>query len=153
VALCVAQCHPQDDQIVHRFRKEQFDASNLPSLPSVQDSPSVTKPSDQVSAETPLLKSVHIDTQSLTAGLQTWSVHHSNFHDRVGYGNLLLVADRSEDAEKLFRELYQSAATEPELITAIEGIARSLRAEDGTVARANVWLLSLKQAARAADSE
>jgi hypothetical protein len=57
-----------------------------------------------------------------------------------------LIADKSAEAEALFRELYQSAGTQQDLATATEGLARSLRAEDGTLARANAWLLSLQQA-------
>ena len=93
-----------------------------------------------------MLKSVKVDPQPFAEAIRKRENASSKFADRLGYGNLLLAADRSSDAEALFRQLYQSASTQQDLAAATEGLAGSLRAEDGNLARANAWLLSLQQA-------
>jgi hypothetical protein len=136
VGLCLAKCHPDDDGIALRFRQEQAGASS-PSGPSTQ------------SSERPMLKSVAIDSSPYAQAIKRWSTR-TKFSDRAGYANLLLAADNAPDAEKVFRQLAALAATQDEANLAAEGIARSLRAEDGNLARANAWLASLQQSAQPA---
>jgi hypothetical protein len=93
----------------------------------------------------PILKSITVEPHLFDAAIQAQSVGGS-FADRVGYGNLLLAAGQCDKAEREFRDLYRDASTQSELTQATEGIARSLRAEDGTTARATAWLLTLRQA-------
>ncbi|MGN6368096.1 MAG: hypothetical protein ACTHN5_07545 [Phycisphaerae bacterium] len=62
----------------------------------------------------------------------------------MGLGNLLLVADRPGEALKVF-EKYKSGAGARELRGANEGVARAMRAEDGTVGRGNGYILGLKR--------
>ena len=71
-----------------------------------------------------ILKTITIDDAPFADALKTYSAK-TKFADRVGYANLLLLSDHGTDAEKVFRELYQVAATADELTQATEGIARS----------------------------
>jgi hypothetical protein len=132
VGLCLAACHPSDDDIIRKFRNEQAMAS------AAATDPTASQPASTLS-------SIVIDATVYKKAIRTWSIRKP-FKDRVGYGNLLLAADRGADAEMVFRDLYKLAATQDELNTAVEGIARSLRAEDGNLARANAWLAALEQA-------
>jgi hypothetical protein len=138
VGQCLAACHPGDDEIIRRFRNEQAAASSAAAEPSA-------------SQPAPTLLSVRVDAAPYKKAIRTWSARTS-FKDRVEYGNLLLVADRCADAEKVFRDLYKTAATQDDLNIAVEGIARSLRAEDGNLARANTWLAALQQGGRSAST-
>jgi hypothetical protein len=135
VGMCLAKCHPEDLEIVHRFRNEQ--------AASASGAAAATQPAG-------MLKGVVIDGKPYEDAITAWASRTKRFNDRVDYGNLLLAADRGDEAEKLFRELYQLATTPADLAVATEGISRSLRAEDGNVGRANAWLVSLQQGSAAA---
>jgi len=140
VALCLVKFRPDDADIGRRFRLEQTVGEAPTSSPTDESAlPATTEPGNSI------LKSIAIDEDVYDAAIKDWSSRSVEFSDRVSYANVLLAADHCQDAEKVFRELYHLASTQKELNTAIEGIARSLRAEDGNVARANAWLLSLQQ--------
>jgi len=139
VAICLAKSYPDDLEIVPKFRSEQNEASRM-----VTDA---TSQPETPAANPQILKSVKIDDGMFADALKAWSQKTQEFNDRVSYGNLLLAANHGQDAEKLFRELYKMAATDKELSAAADGLARTLRAEDGNVARASFWLLSLQQTA------
>jgi len=96
-----------------------------------------------------MLAGVKVDSSLYDAAIQAWLGKNKRISDRVCYGDLLLAADKPADAEKLFKECYQLATTPEDLTKSTEGIAKSLRAEDGNVGRANTWLAALQQAAAA----
>ena len=137
VGPMLGRCHPDDLEIIRRFQKEQGAASSTP-LASAADQGAATQPGA-------MLKSVKINESPFRDAIDRWGNMTLYTEQRVSYGNVLLAADRGADAEKLFRELYQVATSQDELITATEGIARSMRAEDGNVARADAWLASLQE--------
>src|SRR5271170_1732477 len=136
VAQCFAEVHLEDDTIAQRFVNEQNIASGATS-----DS-STTQPA------TPMLKTVQIDQSLFADALTKWKtrpVLTGDFEDYSAYANLLLIADQPDQAQKIFETLYKQATTQDELNEAIEGIARSMRTQDGNVGRANAWLLSLQK--------
>jgi hypothetical protein len=57
-------------------------------------------------------------------------------------GDLLLLADRPKEARAAFEKAY-TLASDKDLATASESIARCMRAEDGSIGRANAWVLSI----------
>ncbi|MGD0541827.1 MAG: hypothetical protein ABSB33_09950, partial [Tepidisphaeraceae bacterium] len=101
VGTCLAETHPNDLEIVRRFRSEQSQASAAPAEAQPQG------PTTLATAAPSILASIHIDTKPYAAALTEWSARRSPFLDRVCYANLLLVTDQSQAAEKIFRELYQ----------------------------------------------
>jgi hypothetical protein len=134
VAQCLVVCHPENTEIVREFRIEQSGAG-------ANNADSGTQPA-------PMLQSVTVDAASYNDAINKWNAKSTvsgKFYDYFPYANLLLLADRGQDAQKVFTQLYQLATTQDELNDAAEGIARSMRAEDGTVFRANAWLLSLQK--------
>jgi hypothetical protein len=126
----IAKCLKDTDQVI-RFRAEQEAASSA-AANGTGNAP-----------VTSFLKSVIVDQQPYAAALEARKSHHLS----TGYANLLLAADRPADAEAIFRQMFKSASTAGDLGVYIEGIARSLRAEDGNVARADAWLLALRRGA------
>jgi hypothetical protein len=139
VGICLAKAHPEDLEIVRRFKKQQAAASQMQ---NDGDSATASPPPGNGS----MLKSVKIDSAVYEDGLKEWATK-TDFDQRVNYANLLLISDRCADAEQIFRELYQTADSDQNLQVAMDGIARTLRAEDGDVARTNAWLISLQQQA------
>jgi hypothetical protein len=127
LALVLARTHPDDLEIARRFRAEQAAAAagRPPAGPST-------------------LAEIKVDASLYKGALDQLSLK-TRFSDRVGYAHLLLAADRGQDAEKVFRELFQIASNQADLTTAAEGIAKALRAQDGNVARANAWLVTFQQ--------
>lgn len=55
------------------------------------------------------------------------------------------MADKPKDAKGAFERAY-AVAPDKQLAQATENIARAMKAEDGTIGRANSWILSLKPA-------
>jgi len=140
VGQCLARAHPEDADITRRFRGEQVAASTLAAAAAVSASP------DQAGTTQPsgILSAVVLDEKPWDDAIKTWSTK-TEAVDRVGYGNILLVVDRGADAEKVFRDLYQHAATPADKTVAAEGIAKSLRTEDGNLSRANAWLIEYQK--------
>ncbi len=124
--VCI--CLTTKDQVLS-FRAEQAAASSA-AANSGSNAPASS-----------FLNSVKVDQQPYQKALEERSSHRLS----TGYANLLLAADHPHDAEMIYCELFKSASTSADLTVAIEGIARSLRAEDGNVARADAWLLALQR--------
>jgi hypothetical protein len=142
LAQCLTKARPTDADIARRFRSEQAAAS----VPLAGAAPTDAPTPDAG----PILKGITIDEKPWDAAIQTWSSKTTKAADRGGYANLLLAADRGKEAEAVFREIYMSATTNEDYVTGAEGIAKSLRAEDWTVARSNAWLASIEPVARPA---
>jgi hypothetical protein len=143
VELCLAKAYPEDAGIARRFRSEQILASGAAAA-SVELAAATTQPAI-VSLPTAILKTVTVDASPFENAIKSWA-NRARPSDRDAYVNLLLAADRGADAEAVGRALFKSATSTSELTLAIETIVRSLRAEDGSVARANTWLFTLQQA-------
>jgi hypothetical protein len=142
MAQCLTQAHPNDADISQRFINEQSTADGA-TPDAAAGGQSATQP-----AATSILQSIQIDPTLYANAINKWkakTVLAGDFNDFASYANLLLVADQGDQAEKIFESLYKQATTQDDLNTAIEGIARSMRAEDGNVGRANAWLLSLQK--------
>jgi hypothetical protein len=129
--------------MLSRFQQEQ-DGSGADSW---------TTSSAHITPPLPVIKIIQIDAKPYGDAIAFAKDSAISFDGTVNYGNLLLVCDRSQEAEAVFKELFQRASTQQELDTAAEEIARSLRAEDGNSIRANTWLQSLKLALSAAASQ
>jgi hypothetical protein len=130
VAIALQAAFPDDKTIANRFYLEQSVASN-------------SRKAEGKGGETaaaPLLKSVTIDSAPYEKALADWKAKDKKFADRLNYGNMLLIADRGTEAEKLFRELLATATDSNQKALATEAIARALRAQDGTLARANAFM-------------
>jgi hypothetical protein len=89
-----------------------------------------------------VLKSIKIDP-SIVASAMSRFQGSTKFGDKIKYGNLLLLADRGGEAENYFRGLYNETSVASDKAQAGEGVARAMRAVDGSLTRANEWLKTL----------
>lgn len=112
--------HPEDPAIVQKFRAEQADAA-----------------AGRPAPETSIMKSIKIDATIYEDALKEYKAK-TDVRGKISYGDLLLAADKGEEAEKVFREVY-TVATATDLTNAAEGIAKALRAQDGNAVRAAAW--------------
>jgi len=142
VAQCLECCHPEDSRLATRFRSEQAIAG----CRAADAAAGTDRKVESTPALEPILQTIHIDSSIYNEPITAWA-EKSRFSDRAGYANLLLLADRCDEAEKVFRDLFQAASSQQELNLAMDGIARTLRAEDSNVTRADIWLLTLRQSA------
>jgi hypothetical protein len=83
-----------------------------------------------------VVPTVAVDGAPYAEALAASKAKDKKFGDRMSYGNLLLIAGHAAEAEKLFRELATSTIKPGEQAQANDGVARALRAQDGTMARA-----------------
>jgi hypothetical protein len=134
VATCLAKCYPDDGSIADRYRSEQIAAADL-TIEAGSPTQSHEAPTASIVKAVPL-------NDALFANAVEESQDRS---DLINYGNLLLIADRGAEAEKIFREQYRDAKTKLQLANATDGIARCLKAEDGNIHRAKEWLRLAKQ--------
>lgn len=137
--MLLAEClHAVDPARAEQFRKEQIAGAEAPRAANAPNPPATQSGAGSVLAgikgETELYKPLADDHPDAT------------YHHKVAVGNLLLLADKPRAARALFDQAYQQA---PETLVdaATENIARAIKAEDGTIARANEWILAARRAA------
>ncbi len=104
-------------------------------------------PVENTAAATPTEKSmladVKVDAKVYEKAIETCELNADGFAGLIGKGNLYLLADQPKEAKKAFEKAYTLAA-DKNLGPASEAVARAMRAEDGTVGRANAWILALR---------
>jgi hypothetical protein len=126
LAQCLAIVHPEDASLPRKFLATQAAA--------------VVRPGSQGPPEAPdagIFKSIKVDPKIYQQALATWEAKSAaNTRDAEKYGNVLLLADEPEKAEKLFREILAKATTPADKQRYNEGIVRSIKAEDGNPRRA-----------------
>jgi hypothetical protein len=93
-----------------------------------------------------ILKSIHVDDSRYTRGIEMTSAGSTQFPfaNQISLGNLLLLADRPSQALTAFTTACQFTKNPWDLPQAIDGIARSLRARDGSLAEAREFLYRSK---------
>ena len=87
-----------------------------------------------------LLSSVTIDGGAYLALIDQLSKKDDS-RSRIATGNLLLLAGRASEA----RALFEKIAKGHDWLEYHENVARAMRAEDGTIGRANAYLLALPE--------
>jgi hypothetical protein len=78
---------------------------------------------------------------------QLQSLHGAGNWTLLEKGNLLLLAGQPRQAIKDFRAMVAMAGNSKEFLTDENHICRAIKAEDGTIGRANAHLLSSAKAA------
>ncbi len=126
VAQCLNAAYPQDPQMVQKFMNQQV-AGAVPVPPGGKAH------SCAVFASIPLHGRPFART---LRDLQPFT----DYQSLLARGNLLLLAGQSSEAMALFHLMANQYGAGR---TANECMARALKAEDGTIGRANGWVLSL----------
>ena len=89
-----------------------------------------------------MLADVKVDSKPYEAAMnEQLNVDNLAIQNLRMLGNLYLLADQPKKAEDIYRRIYDIAES-GDLVNAIEGIARSLRAQDGNLARANAFIIA-----------
>lgn len=131
--MLVVQClnlNPSADaNRLDRFKAQQLLGTNdEPAMQALAKGPAV-------------LASIKVDGQQYDAAIRQLS--GEDYTSLISRGNLLLLADRPKEAQEVFERAYMIADNN-QLNAASENLARAMRAEDGNVARANAWALSIR---------
>ncbi|HEY8667711.1 MAG TPA: hypothetical protein VIL86_13680 [Tepidisphaeraceae bacterium] len=126
---CLAAAYPEDKTMLGRFKAQQ-------------QAGATTQPSSQpTDAGASVMASIEVDPKPYEEALQ--KRRGEDFNTLLARGNLLLLADKAREARPLFERAYALSA-DNQLPQASEAIARLMKAEDGTIGRANAWVLSIR---------
>jgi len=129
-----------DPNISRKFRMEQLaGAATTQPFDDAQGGPNDAPPLTSAT-----LKSIQIDPKPYEAKLSQLKNHPSQVYPiLVATGNLLLLSDKPDEAKPVF-EAAQGLAGEDQVSEAAEHLARVIKAQDGTIGRANAYVLSLR---------
>ena len=112
-----------------KFRLQQIESTSTNATPDAAKMPS-------------MLADVKVDSKPYEAAMnEQLNVDNLAIANLRMLGNLYLLADQPKKAEDVYRRIYDMAES-GDLVNAIEGIARSLRAQDGNLARANAFIIA-----------
>jgi hypothetical protein len=126
------------------FKMSQLSGTELAAPSANSDSP------PRVELKSDVLQSIDIDAKpyaSVLAQLQgrrngKGEYSHSNL---MAQGNLLLLSNRPEEALQCFTDAIKTEKVAGKYLReAVEGVARTIRAQDGNVGRANAFISSLQ---------
>ena len=131
VAECLNAARADDPQLFNRFREEQIAGSKAP------ETQPATRPAG---AKLSVLAGIKVDPAPYNQALKKITAEDAS--GLMARGNLLLLADRVKEARVVFERLYSLAGSD--INEASEAIARLIKAEDGTIGRANAWVLSIR---------
>lgn len=135
VCQCLNAVHPDDRDILKRFRQEQVEGAR----PTATNAPHPKSDS--------LLAGVAIDPKPYEAALR--ALTGEDYKTLVTRGNLLLLAGRNDEAWDVLERAY-SQATDKDLPVASENLARCMKAQDGAIGRANAFIASIRPKPQAA---
>jgi hypothetical protein len=146
VAQCLAAAFPNDPAIVERFKAQQIAGAQAPSGNArVATLPATTRAAATQSAtetgENSVLGAIQVDDADYRGVIANNLAE--DFGGLMGRGNLLLLADRADQARSLFERAY-AQASDAQLQVASEAIARQIKAHDGVIRRANEWVDSIR---------
>lgn len=151
MAECLNAMHPTDPTRFNTFRQEQMDGANWPAAaattrPSTPPgAPNATASGPAAIAAQAGLKCTVLQQIQANAALYEETLKKLTGEDAqllMGRGNLLLLCDRVKEAKVIFERLYSLSGSD--VTEASEALARIMKAEDGTVGRANAWVLAIR---------
>ena len=147
VAQCLAVANPGNRVVTDKFKQEQIEGAKvgderklkleIGNLGEAKDGKkeAVTVPASSV------LAGIKVDGKAYDSKIRTLVAE--DYKTLAARGNLLLLADRPAEAKDDFERAY-ALSEDKDLVDATESLARCMKAQDGTVGRANAWVLSLR---------
>jgi tetratricopeptide (TPR) repeat protein len=138
VYQCLQAAYPDDGGILDRFRAEQEAGAIAPA----DLSPASAKRS-------PVMDSIRLEGARFDEVIKKQA---DDYDGLLAKGNLLLISDRVKEARVVFEKVYEVAPPD-RLGGATENLARCIKAEDGTIGRANAFVLSLRPKREAAQKK
>jgi tetratricopeptide (TPR) repeat protein len=144
-AEALAHTRGKDDpEIVRRFKQQQIDDAEAPTT-----APATTVPAGESTtlSSDSILNSIALDPAPYEQRIAAYQHTRQNHNALWAQGNLLLVSGKPAEARQCFEKAFDVAPPD-KWPAAIENIARAIRAEDGSVGRANAYILALRQSDR-----
>ena len=149
LAECLLAAYPDDPAMANRFRDEQMAGATMREGLGVRgegigksEGATTLATSNQQPATAPsVLSGIKVDPKPYEQAIAR--CNGEGYNNCVARGNLLLLADRPAEAKAAFERAY-AMAPEEELAAATENLARAMKAQDGSIGRANAWILSLR---------
>lgn len=135
VAECISTARPKDIDLFNRFRDEQMAGAQTPAP--------ATQPANHPARRCTVLDSIKVNPKPYQEAMAHFTGEDAA--SLMARGNLLLMADKPREARQVFERMYSLSGAE--LAEATEALARAMKAEDGTIGRANAWILSLRPSA------
>ncbi len=132
VATCLSAANPADPSLAKRFKAQQ-----------VAGAGPTTQPAADLGA--PILASIPPEAPPVVPVADIDARAPTTFVGYEAKGNLLLLVGRAADAKAVFDKAY-ALATDAQKATAIENVARAIRAVHGSVGPANDYVTSVQQA-------
>jgi hypothetical protein len=126
IAECLKAVHGQNAVIVRQFGKEQLAGAT-------------TRPETQIEPTSALMAEISIDASAYTAEIS--QIISDDDKSRRAKGNLLLLGGRCDEALVTFQVLKRMSES-ADRVGLIEDVARAMKASDGTIGRANGYVLS-----------
>lgn len=135
-AECLNAAHPNDPALVDAFRQQQTTGAvtQKADAPAKFLAPPTNAPAS-IMADVPIV-AAPFDTAVA-------SLFAEDYNSLLTRGNLLLLAGKPVEAQRVFERAY-SLAYDGQIAQASENIARALKAQDNTIGRANSWVLALR---------
>lgn len=84
-----------------------------------------------------------ITVDGLAYGMQAQATMGTGYRALIKRGSLLLLGDHGDQAAEFFKQALTAAGTPEEKQAANMWIARAIKAQDGTIGRANQWITSV----------
>ena len=129
VARCLDEKNPDDSATLRRFKQQQVDWSTA-----------TTVPSDTGELGANVLSSIPLSAAPFASAAT--ALTRREFQSLVAKGNLLLLAGKAKEAKQAFESAELAAEKPAESTTAVEGVARAIRAETGALGPANAYIVA-----------
>jgi hypothetical protein len=135
IGQCLRAAHPNDPDVAKRFTEEQTGGALVRGAHPTGEGKIV---------KSATLAGIKVDAKPYEEAIANLEQsRYPSYKSHAALGNLLLLADRPAEAKTAFETAY-SLAKETNLAVATENLARAMKAEDGTIGRANSWVLSIR---------
>jgi tetratricopeptide (TPR) repeat protein len=136
LAQALAAAHPDQADLVERFRAEQKAGASTRPVDNPTTRPGV------------IMASIHVDDAPYAVAIANndpdrYVINSHEYKDLVNRGNLLLLADRSEEALANYQRMARLAVDDRQKAQANEGIARALKAQASAIGPANRWIFEI----------
>ena len=130
VGRCIAAASPDGPAEVRELKRQQIAGAAF-------------TPPGTALRTCPVLAAIRANGKAYTH--RAWAITGQRYVNLIERGNLLLLAGRMREAMACYQAAYLAASAAGQWAEAASRIAACMKAEDGTVGRANTWAWSIRQ--------
>lgn len=133
LAECLNAAHAGDLRIAERFKAQQVAGAAL----------ATTAADTQNASADSILLAIKTEGEAEPFERAAKKIFAEDYPSLCVKGNLFLLANQPAEARLVFERAY-AVALDPMLPQASENLARCMKAQDGSIGRANAWIISLR---------